>query len=65
MYSIHDMHGFSQYHLSLSLEPAGDPFQLPYESTPYPVSYFKWHFNIILPFIPRFFNRYLLSKVSN
>jgi hypothetical protein len=65
MYSIHDMRDVSQYHMSLSLEPAAYPCQQPYESIPYPLNYLKVHFNSILPLIPRFRNRYQLSKVSD
>jgi hypothetical protein len=66
MYSIHDMRGFCQYHISWSLDPAADPCQQPYESTTYSLNYLKVHFNSILPLIPRFLNRYLLlSKFSD
>jgi len=51
MYSIRDMHGFSQYEISRSLQPAADPCQQPYESTLFLLNYLKVHFNIIVPLI--------------
>jgi hypothetical protein len=64
-YSIYYIPVFSQYDMPLSLEPAADPCQQPYESTPYSLDYLKVHFNIIVPLILSFLNRYLLSKISD